>query len=292
MIIKSHVRGGYRAAADYLKSVGKNERIRLVEISDSEAKDLDQAFRNMWMIGRTTRASKPLHHVSINPFKDERLTDGQVRKICERLEEKFGYKPGEHQRVIVEHIKDGRQHFHVIWNRVGLRTGRPVWPGQHWNKSKQVAREMEIELGLKRPTPRRSPRHQRNPCIRKHRQQGRKKHGRNRVRTITGDYLRVCKHPLRDLRLWLDEARPIRRQGRGHFHLVPAQSRAGMAADDFLRPTRTARTRSVETEPYRPTPCELRQPPRRMSVDELIAWAWENRKRPTEHRLAPQPLRE
>lgn len=27
------------------------------------------------------------------------------------------------------------------------------WPGQHWNKSKQAAREMERELGLKRPEP-------------------------------------------------------------------------------------------------------------------------------------------
>lgn len=45
-----------------------------------------------------------------------------------------------------------------MWNRVSLKTGRPVWPGHHWNKSKQAAREIEIELGLKRPTPRRAAR--------------------------------------------------------------------------------------------------------------------------------------
>src|SRR5215469_4212905 len=105
MIIKSHVRGGYRAAANYLKQQGKNESVRLVEISDTSARNLDEAFRNMWMVGRTTRCSKPLHHVSINPHKDERLTDEQVGKICERLEEKFGYRHGDHQRVIIEHIK-------------------------------------------------------------------------------------------------------------------------------------------------------------------------------------------
>lgn len=156
MIIKSHVRGGYRAAANYLKQTGSNEKVRLVEISDASAKDLDEAFRNMWMVGKTTRATKPLHHVSINPYRDERLTDAQVRKICERLEEKYGYRTGDHQRVIVEHVKDGRQHFHVMWNRVSLRTGRPIWPGHHWKKSKQAAREMEVELGLKRPQPRRA----------------------------------------------------------------------------------------------------------------------------------------
>jgi hypothetical protein len=155
MIIKSHIRGGYRAAATYLKDIGENEKTRLVQITDPDAKNLDEAFHNMWTVASTSRAKKPLHHVSINPFKDERLTDEQVRKIVKRCEEKYGYKPDDHQRMIVEHIKDGRQHFHVMWNRVSLATGKAVWPGEHWKKSKQVAREMEKELGLKRPEPRR-----------------------------------------------------------------------------------------------------------------------------------------
>lgn len=155
MIIKSHIRGGYRAAADYLKDIGQNETTRLVSISDPDAKTLDQAFQNMWAIASASKVKKPLHHISINPMKDERLTDYQVTQIVERCEQKYGYKPGEHQCVIVEHVKDGRQHFHVIWNRVNLETGKAVWPGQHWLKSKQVCREMEVELGLKRPMPKR-----------------------------------------------------------------------------------------------------------------------------------------
>lgn len=158
MIIKSHIRGGYRSAAAYLREQGKNDKTRVVELSDLEAGNLDEAFKNMWTTARRSKAKKPLHHISINPYKDERLTDEQVLKIVERCEQKYGYKHGDHQRVIVEHIRDGRQHFHVIWNRVSLTTNRAVWPGLHWNKSKQAAREMEIELGLKRPMPRRTKR--------------------------------------------------------------------------------------------------------------------------------------
>jgi hypothetical protein len=128
VIIKSHIRGGYRAAADYLKDVGKNEKIRLVEISDPDAHNLDEAFHNMWTVACNGKAKKPLHHISINPFKDERLTDQQVLKIVKRCEEKYGYKPDDHQRVIVEHVLNGRQHFHVIWNRISMRTGKAVWP--------------------------------------------------------------------------------------------------------------------------------------------------------------------
>lgn len=154
MIIKSHIRGGYRSAAAYMKEQGRNEKTRLVEISDPSAKNLDQAFQKMWEVAGCTSCTKPMHHISINPMKDERLTDKQVLAIVERCEEKYGYKLFHHQRVIVEHIKDGRQHFHVIWNRVSLVSGRAVWPGHHWLKSKEVCREMEKELGLKRPTPR------------------------------------------------------------------------------------------------------------------------------------------
>jgi len=139
-----------------MKEQGKNEKTRLVDISDPSASDLDTAFHNMWAIASSTRCTKPLHHISINPMQGERLTDKQVLAIVARCEEKYGYGMFHHQRVIVEHIKDGRQHFHVIWNRVSLMTGRPVWPGEHWKKSKQVCREMEQELGLQRPTPRRA----------------------------------------------------------------------------------------------------------------------------------------
>ncbi len=59
------------------------------------------------------------------------MTDEQVMAIVQRCEEKYGYKMFHHQRVIVEHVKDGRQHFHVIWNRVSLMTARAVWPGAH-----------------------------------------------------------------------------------------------------------------------------------------------------------------
>lgn len=108
----------------------------------------------MWEVAGCTSCTKPLHHISINPMKGEHLTDKQVLAIVERCEEKYGYKMFHHQRVIVEHVKDGRQHFHVIWNRVSLVSGRAVWPGHHWLKSKEVCREMEKELGLQSPTPR------------------------------------------------------------------------------------------------------------------------------------------
>ena len=150
MFIKSHIRGGFRSAAAYLKEQGENEKTRLVHIADPHAQDLDEAFKAMWAVSYGTKVKVPLHHVSINPMKHERLTDDQVLKICERLEENYGYRPGGHQKVIVEHIKDGRQHFHVMWNRVSFKTGKSHYPKMHKKISKLTARQVEIEFGLER----------------------------------------------------------------------------------------------------------------------------------------------
>jgi hypothetical protein len=184
MIIKSAIRGGYRSAAEYMEEQGKNEKTRLVEMSDPSAKNLDDAFHNMWVVAANTKCKKPLHHISINPALGERLTDKQLMRIVEHCEEVFGYQMFHHQRVIVEHVKDGRQHFHVIWNRVSLMTGKAVWPGKDWEKAKKICREMEKELGLKSPTPRKGNKGGKHP-------RGKRMVSSKRVKTKSGFSNRV-----------------------------------------------------------------------------------------------------
>ena len=111
MIIVSHIRGDHASAARYLSSRGKNEKTRIIEISDYDASTLTEAFYNMWAVACHSQIKKMLHHISINPCKDERLSDQDVSKIVRRCENKYGYQPQDHQRVIVEHIKKERQTF-------------------------------------------------------------------------------------------------------------------------------------------------------------------------------------
>jgi hypothetical protein len=241
LIIKSHIRGGFRSAAHYLKEQGMNEKTRLVEISDPSAKNLDEAFQNMWAIASNTKCTKPLHHISINPMKGEVLTDKQVLAIIDRCEQKYGYKLSHHQRVIVEHVKDGRQHFHVIWNRVSHITGKPVWPGEHWNKSKQICREMEKELGLKRPTPRRT----KTVFIKAHR----------RTKALSPSRLAATGHvPI--LRLPIRPLAPVRPARYPPSRVLPLWYRQ-----------RQGEGKNYETMPSRSQP---------MGLDELIAWAFAN----------------
>ena len=57
-----------------------------------------------------------------------------------------------------------------------------------------------------------------------------------RTRHLVGDYLRLCKNPLHNLRGWLDSDR---RKGRGNLYLFAGQG-TRVAADGELRPLRTA----------------------------------------------------
>ncbi len=253
MIIKSHIRGGYRSAAAYLKAQGENEKIRTVEISDPDAKTLDQAFKNMWEVASNSKAKKPLHHISINPMKDERLTDEQVLKIVERCEQKYGYKPGDHQRVIVEHVKGGRQHFHVMWNRVSLTTGKVVKSGEHWKKSKQAAREMEKEFGLKRPTPRRVQRAK--PATMR---TGRLSKGVYRPQQPNRPFQANGFKPIRPLRLTPSSAVPLKPMPQPIVGLAPQKN--------------GKRDQNIPNSEKLP----FRRPEREAA--ELIAWAWKNKR--------------
>ena len=92
MIIKSHIRGGYRSAAQYLKEVGQNEKIRLVEISDIDAKTLDEAFHNMWVVASSSRVEKTPPSYQHQSFQRRTPDRAQVLKIVERAEKKYGYQ--------------------------------------------------------------------------------------------------------------------------------------------------------------------------------------------------------
>ena len=249
IIIKSKLRAGHKHLAKYLKDQGENEKIRLVEISDPLAANLDEAFAHMWTIASASKARVPLHHVSINPEKDERLTQEQMFKVIARCEQKYGYRPGEHQRVVVEHIKDGRMHYHVVWNRVSLRTGKAVKLGQHWNKSKQVAREMEKELGLRPPGYRR---------LRRARSLSKRT---GRTQKIAGRYKELT----------------IIRRTRGSRPVRPAFGISNLHPKHLFRPvmwflTRRGRKKDEENNPN----AERRFIRPQWESEELLAWAWAN----------------
>lgn len=152
MIIKGDRRGGFGQLADHLLRRDTNEEVHVREIENYPAKQLnDQSLRNALRLmetqGNAKGRKRTLYHAIIAPQQGESLNQKQLKIAVDTLAANLGMSG--HQRVIVEHKKAGRQHFHVVFNIVSPTTGKLA--RLQWTRKKQwnTARQLEQELGLK-----------------------------------------------------------------------------------------------------------------------------------------------
>lgn len=157
MIIKGGPRNADVRFAGYLLRREPNEASRLVTISHFpnsplHDQDLTTVFRLMAAQARAHGYHRTFYHVIIAMPTGERLEPSHLNLAVGLLADNLHFRA--HQHVVVEHQKDGRQHFHVVFNVVNPHTGRRAHfahPGRtHWRTSRQL----EQRLGLKPEQPR------------------------------------------------------------------------------------------------------------------------------------------
>lgn len=126
-----------------------NEQIRFLGgrglVADDDLRD---ALIEMKAVSAGSQCQKPLYHVAFNAAPGEQLDAVGWERCLSLWEQEMGLE--EHQRVVVQHFKDGRWHTHAVWNRVDPETGRAVSIGRDHFSAKRVAREIERELDLER----------------------------------------------------------------------------------------------------------------------------------------------
>src|SRR5271154_3796982 len=145
MIIKGDRRGGAKQLADHLMRRDTNEDVRIREIADYPLKQLGEqqlrhVLRLMEVQAKAQGKYRTLYHAIIAPQKDEKLDTKQLKIAVDTLARNLGMEG--HQRVVVEHRKAGRQHFHVVFNIVNPTTGklaRLQWTRKiQWNTARQL----------------------------------------------------------------------------------------------------------------------------------------------------------
>ena len=151
MIIKGGRAGNVTFWASHLLRADTNEKAEVKEYRGVLAGDLKGALREMQAVAAGSRCDENfMYQANINPLAHEHLTPEQWQKAVDRLEKNLGFEG--HARVVVEHEKEGRQHYHVIWSRVdeNLQT---VSPWANYRTHERTARELEHEFGLERYAP-------------------------------------------------------------------------------------------------------------------------------------------
>lgn len=147
MIIKGNPAGSVKFWAKHLLRDDTNSRAEVVDISGLLSEDLPSALREMKTIADQSRCrGNFMYQANINPRDNEHLTPAQWREAVDLLEKNLGLEG--HQRVVIEHEKEGRVHRHVVWNRVDVDTLRVADMGGNYYTHERTAREIEQRFGL------------------------------------------------------------------------------------------------------------------------------------------------
>ena len=169
MVIKGKSVAGAARLAAHLERTDTNERMEVLELRGVAADDLRGALREMEAVASgCPNCQKPFYHASINTRADEHLTPQQREQAIDRLEKELGLTG--QPRAVVAHVKEGREHCHIVWSRIDLETMRTISDSHNYRKHEIVARELEREFGHERvqgahierdgkPRPERTPSH-------------------------------------------------------------------------------------------------------------------------------------
>lgn len=152
MIIKGSARGQSASDVDKLArhlTAAENEAVRVLELKGIGAVSLPEALESMFALSLATRTRRALYHASISVTPDEsrRMTPEQWTLAADALERHLGLAG--HQRALVQHIKKGRIHLHVVWSRVHPDTLKVAHDGHTYAKHEACARALEQRWRLK-----------------------------------------------------------------------------------------------------------------------------------------------
>jgi hypothetical protein len=150
VIVKGNSRSAGKWWAGHLMRADTNERVEVVEISGLGAENIRDGFSEMQAIASGTHCTNYAYIVSLNPRENEHLTREQWLWAVDRTADELGLAG--QPRMIVQHDKEGRQHWHVVWSRIDADSMTAISDGLTYPKHERAARAIEQELELE-PVP-------------------------------------------------------------------------------------------------------------------------------------------
>lgn len=138
----------WKEKAAYASDKSDNELSSLIEVRCAAIDDVQLAMAAIASMATGSNCKKFLYHATINLRPGERLSPEQWREVVDKLEDNL--KLTGHHRIIFEHVKKNRQHYHVYWARIPPEGGGPAATLQRdYAAHKKVALWAEKAFGLK-----------------------------------------------------------------------------------------------------------------------------------------------
>lgn len=151
MIPKASQRAGGQDLATHLLNAFDNEYVEVAEVRGAIATDLHGAFAEWEAIAHAlTKCRNYLYSLSVNPdLAQGQLSRDQYRDYAQRVEEAMGLTG--QPRALVFHIKNGREHCHIVWSRIDRQAGKAIHQAFDHEKLMMVTREFARDHGLSLP---------------------------------------------------------------------------------------------------------------------------------------------
>lgn len=148
MIPFASQRGGGQDLAIHLENAHDNESVELYSLRGAIVDDLSGAFAE-WeaQAHDLTKCKNYLYSLSINPR--EELTREQYMDFIGRVEQTLGLE--NQPRAIVFHVKNEREHCHVVFSRIDAEKERAVHMAFDHDKLMMITRQFARDHGLKLP---------------------------------------------------------------------------------------------------------------------------------------------
>ncbi|MCP5389608.1 MAG: relaxase/mobilization nuclease domain-containing protein [Novosphingobium sp.] len=147
MILKGNQRAGAADLATHLSNEYDNARIEIAQVRGTVADDLHGAFAEIEAVASGTRCKEPLYSLAINPAAP--ISREQYLAAIDHIEDKLGLAG--QPRAVVFHVKNGREHCHVVWSRIDLDTMKAIPLSHDRMKLRTCARELAHAYGLTLP---------------------------------------------------------------------------------------------------------------------------------------------
>lgn len=152
MIPFASQRAGGQDLATHLQNDLDNDYLEVTELRGAIATDLHGAFAEWELQARgLTKCQKYLYSLSINPWDQINgpMTRDQYADYINRVEDRLGLSG--QPRAVVFHVKEGREHAHVVWSRIDTANEKAVQISFDREKLMMVTREFARDHGLTLP---------------------------------------------------------------------------------------------------------------------------------------------
>jgi len=140
--------GSYRCVwwwADHLQSK-ENDQARVVKSYGLRSENIHDMLNEMGVLAEGTRYENFFYQMNLNPVPGEKLTEAQWDRVREIAEKHHGFEGQPY--FVVEHVKHGRAHQHIVWSRIDLENMRAISDSKDARRNHAIAREIEQEFGL------------------------------------------------------------------------------------------------------------------------------------------------